>query len=197
MAEEAIKTEDQRFEIDLSPVTRVIHDDIGKLGETMTATFDDIKKRWEVKPEEKKEVAPLNESLTSSVKKVGNQIIPVATGGFAAIVLSEVIDGVLAAQKPMVRGIAKFGAAAAVYAWGKNLPFMTEIGKNLLTGLLIFDGLRDVTPISSWASQVANKISGAIPVGGLGDQRGRDARGNVLNQADKVANDYYAAAEGR
>ena len=196
MPEVETKEKDQTFEVDFSPVTKVIHDDFAKLGETMNATFSDLRKIWEVKPGETKEVAPLNESLTGSVKKAGNQVIPGATGGFAAIVLSEVIDGVLIKQQPMVKGIAKFFAAAAVYAWGKKIPFMGEAGRNIFAGLLIFDGLRDVTPISSWASQLANKISGVIPIGGLGDQRARDVRRDVVAQANRVV-DYYGGAFGR
>ncbi|MDP2651560.1 MAG: hypothetical protein Q8O94_00275, partial [bacterium] len=121
-----------------------------------------------------------------------NQILPVATGGFAAIVLSEVIDGVLIAQQPMVKGLVKFAGAAAVFTWGKQIPFRGDVGKNIFAGLLIFDALRDVTPISTWASQVANAISGAIPVGGLGDQRGRD----VVAQASQVARNYSQVSRG-
>lgn len=168
---------------------------VAKLAETMNATFDEVKKAWLVKPDEKskEDKAELKESITGSLKKAGNQVIPVATGGFAAIVLSEIVDGVWARQNKMVRGGIKFAAAAAVYAWGKKIPFMGETGKNLMAGLLIFDALRDVTPISTWASQVANTVSGVIPVGGLGDQKGRD----VVNQAERVATNYYSRALGR
>ncbi len=189
MADEATK-EKEVIEVAFTQEAQKNLENIAKLGETMNATFDDLKKRWEVKPEDKKEVAPLNESITGSVKKATSQIVPVAIGGFAAIVVSEVIDGVLIKQKPMVRGLTKFAGAAAVYAWGKKIPFMGETGKNIFAGLLLFDALRDVTPISSWASQVANKVSGAIPVGGLGDQPGRDTRKDVLSQANTVVTNY-------
>jgi len=185
-------------EIDLTELLNSLRgssEKTARLAETMNATFDEVKKVWAVKPDEKpkEDKAELNESITGSLKRAGNQVLPVATGGFAAIVLSEVVDGVWAKQNKMVRGGIKFAAAAAVYAWGKKIPFMGETGKNLMAGLLIFDALRDITPISTWASQVANTVSGVIPVGGLGDQRGRD----VINQAEKVATNYYGRALGR
>ena len=169
---------------------------VAKLAETMNGTLDEVKKMWAVEPDEepKEDPAKLKETMATTVRKAGGQVIPVAIGGFSAIVLTEVTDGVMVKQKPLVRAIVKGVTAIAVWRWGKNIPFMGETGKNVAAALIAFDALRDATPISTWASQVANTISGVIPVGGLGDQKGRNA---ALNQAENVATNYYRRALGR
>ncbi len=168
-----------------------------KLAETVTLWQNEATKRWELNPAKTAvavadEKAPLNESLVGTFKSATKEIVPVAVGGFAAIVVSEVVDGVMIKQKPMVRGAVKAIGAVAVWKWGKKIPFMGHTGKNVMAALLAFDALRDITPISTYASQIANKISGAIPVGGLGDQRGRDTRvereaSQILSSSQRLA----------
>jgi len=66
-------------------------------------------------------------------------------------------------------------------------------GSKIIGLLLAFDAVRDLTPLDTWAAQLANKVSGVIPIGGLADQRGR----NIRSQVNQVARDYYSSAEGR
>ena len=88
-----------------------------------------------------------------------------AVGGFVAIFASELIDGFMANQQPWQRGLVKLGAAAATGMWGKR--FLGSTGSKTVALLLTFDGLRDLSPIDSWADQIAEKISGTVTTAGL------------------------------
>ncbi len=164
-----------------------------KLAETITLSWDEFRKVWGTKPVSTitepnpagpKDKAALEESMAASVKGVGSQIVPVAVGGFASIFFTELVDGVMIKQSDMTRGLVKGATAFAVYKWGKKIPFMGTTGKNIAAALIAFDALRSLTPISTWASKAANKVSGVIPVGGLGDQRGRETR--ALREATEI-----------
>ena len=196
---EAEKKLPDRFEIDLSPITKAVHDDIVSVAESIKADNARLEKMWGIKPldtADHDDKAPLGESLVAKVKSSTNMVIPVAVGGFGAIVGSELIDGLMISRTKTTRGIVKAAGAFAVYTWGKKIPFMGTTGKNVAAALLLFDALRDLTPISEWASVVANKVSKAVPAGGLGDQAGRNARNSAFLQANLVAKRYQGRGVG-
>ncbi len=175
------------IELDFSPVLKGVREDLAKLSESIDMRFNLVEKAWEMKPkaeETDEDKATLQESIVGKMKKSTNMIVPVALGGFGAILVTEVVDGLPIFKSQMQRGIAKGVGAFVFYTWGKKIPFMGEIGKNVMAALLLFDALRDITPISSWASQLATKITKAIPSGGL--QRNP----NALNQAIAVSQRY-------
>jgi hypothetical protein len=88
-----------------------------------------------------------------------------AVGGFVAILASELVDGFAATWEPWQRGLLKFGVAGASAMWGKKI--LGSTGSKAVALLLAFDALRDMTPIDSWADQIAEKISGTVTDAGL------------------------------
>ena len=117
-----------------------------------------------------------------------------AVGGFVAIFASEIIDGFMKDQPPWQRGLVKLGAAGVAGMWGKR--FLGSTGAKAVALLLTFDAFRDLSPIDSWADQLAEKISGTVTTAGLaGAQSGGQSL--VQDQANKVVNDYYSKAFGR
>ena len=94
-----------------------------------------------------------------------------AVGGFVAIFASEIIDGFMANQQPWQRGLVKLGAAGVAGMWGKRL--LGSTGSKAVALLLAFDAIRDLSPIDSWADQLAEGISGTVTTAGLaGPQTG-------------------------
>lgn len=166
----------------IEPMKSAVRSEMALLAEAINKSLAE-KRTTAIETKEVEDKAGLDESIVSKVKSSTNMIVPVAVGGFGAIVASELIDGLMINQTKTTRGITKAVGAFAVYTWGKNIPFMGNTGKNVAAALLLFDALRDLTPISEWASQLANKVSKAAPVGGLGDQAGRD----VMGQARRIA----------
>jgi hypothetical protein len=139
------------------------------------------------------ETAKLEESKLMSMKVAGFQVVPFAVGAFGAVFASELVDGLMVNSSKTTRGIIKGVGAFAAFKWGKKIPFVGSEGSKIIGLLLAFDAVRDLTPLDTWAAQLANKVSGVIPIGGLADQRGR----NIRSQVNQVARDYYSSAEGR
>jgi hypothetical protein len=92
-----------------------------------------------------------------------------------------------------MKGVTKGVLAVAAYKFGKKIPLIGAEGGKVIALLLAFDAIRDITPINTWASKAANKVSGMIPVGGLGDQTGRAAK----MFGPTIKRDYYSNAFGR
>jgi hypothetical protein len=113
-------------------------------------------------------------------------------GGAIAILASELVDGFMAKYSKTIKGVSKLVLAGVTIKW-LSKPLSKEMA-GVVALLLTFDAIRDLTPIDEWMSKAANKVSGIIPTGGLGDQRGGN---KVIDQAKRVAADYYARAEGR
>ena len=113
-----------------------------------------------------------------------------AVGGFVAVLASELIDGFLAKQSLMTRGVVKLAAAGAVVKWGGVLG---NTGKKAVALLLAFDALRDIVPIDLWAQKAATAASGVVTQRGL--VQGRDT--SAVAQANQVVVDYYSRAERR
>ena len=145
-------------------------------------------------PEPDKETLEMG-AATSGIMDFEIWDIPIgqaAIGGFSAIFVTEVIDGFMKTQTQNMKGVVKIIGAGVFAKWGKRIPFINAKGAKVIALLMTFDALRDISPINTWANQIANKISGVIPTGGLGDQRGGGApRENV-----GAGNDYYARAKG-
>jgi hypothetical protein len=147
-----------------------------------------------IKPTEtpKTEVAPLKESMTSTVKSATKEIVPVVIGGVASIFLTELIDGIYTnmGKGNVYKGVTKAAVAVVVWKFGDKIPFLGKTGKNIAAALIAFDAIRSLVPaIPNMVSSAANKLSGAVPVGGLGDQHK-----GVVAQANQVVNSYYSSS---
>lgn len=114
-----------------------------------------------------------------------------AIGGFAAVFASELIDGFLINQSDQIKGVIKLVGAGAAVKWGGKVFGST--GSKALAILLAYDGIRSVLPIDTYAKKLADSISGAIPLGGLGGFK------KNVEQTRKVTSgkgDYYAGLKG-
>lgn len=91
-------------------------------------------------------------------------------GGFGAVVLSELVDGFLAAQSGTVKGVVKLAMAGVTIKWGTRV-----IGKPASAAialLLAYDGIRMLLPIDEWANKLATGVTGLVPGGGLAGKAG-------------------------
>jgi len=116
-----------------------------------------------------------------------------AVGGFGAVIGSELIDGFLASQSAMTKGLVKLVAAGASVKWGGKL--LGSTGSKAVGLLLAYDGIRMVLPLDEYANKVAGmftKLTGQ----GLGGRAGMGGN-SVLNQAGDVANSYYSSLSRR
>jgi len=132
------------------------------------------------KPAVKQEVAVL-ESPNASIAKIFNMEVMglpvgnVVVGGAASILITEVVDGAVqklmsktsAGNQKMAAAGVKVAAALGTIKYGKK--FVGNDAAKFIGALILFDALRDATPIDEMVNGVANKITGFIPVGGLGD----------------------------
>ncbi len=121
-----------------------------------------------------------------------------AIGGAVAIFASELVDGFLTSQSVQVKGVVKLGGAFVAIKWGKGL--LGANGSKVVALLLTFDALRDLTPIDTWAAQLASRITGLLPARGLAGQDAIQAASKVRMaqwQANQVATNYYSKAFGR
>lgn len=110
-------------------------------------------------------------------------------GGFSAVVVSELIDGFLAAQSTMTQGLVKLAAAGASVKWLSR--FLGATGAGAMALLLAYDGIRSMLPIDEWAGRFSGAISKIRTGGGLAGKAGMK-RYNVIEQAEKVAGNYYS-----
>lgn len=115
-------------------------------------------------------------------------------GGFVAIVASELVDGFASKWKDWQRGLLKAGLAAASIKYGKR--FFGTTGSRAVGLLLAFDAIRDLTPINSYADQVAEKISGTVTTAGLSGTGARGEKRVERSPQRQGSGDYYAAALG-
>jgi len=156
-------------------------------------TPDDIKTAEEVAAEkaDKAEMEQL-----AGITKMEVWDIPLGQaliGGFIAVFSSELIDGFLAAQSGMVRGLVKLVGAGVAVKWGSRVLGTT--GAKAVALLLAYDGIRSFIPIDEWASRFAGGIK-PLTGSGLGGKAGmdRNPRGDVPKAKSA---DYYAGAFGR
>ena len=141
------------------------------------------------------EEAIMEEGALAGIMKTDVMGVPLgqaAVGGFIAIFATELIDGLLPAQPPMVKGLAKLVGAGAMVKWGGKL--VGREAAKIVALLMTFDAIRDLTPLDKWASGLANSVSGIIPVGGLGGQTGQG--GGAVRQAEQVVGGYYEGLYG-
>ena len=116
-----------------------------------------------------------------------------AVGGFGAVVGSELIDGFMAEQTAMAKGLVKLLVAGASVKWGSKL--LGSTGSKAVALLLSYDGIRMILPIDEYANKLAGmftKLTGQ----GLAGRAGMGGN-NVLNQAGDVANSYYSSLTRR
>lgn len=154
---------------------------------------DAVKSAEEVAAEAEK--AKLEQPL-AGITKMEVWDIPVGQaliGGFVAVFSSELIDGFLAAQSGMIRGMIKLVGAGVAAKWGSGL--LGSTGSKAVALLLAYDGIRAIVPIDEWASRLAGGIK-PLTGGGLGGRAGMD-REAVNPRGNGHAEDYYAKALGR
>lgn len=119
-----------------------------------------------------------------------------AVGGFAAIFASELVDGFAAQMSDWQRGLIKIGVAWASVKWGKKL--LGNTGSKAIALLLTFDALRDLSPLDTWADNLAEKISGTATTAGLAGDTRRELRGggNGGGAGNMSVAGYYGTALG-
>jgi len=121
------------------------------------------------------------------------QGIPVGqavVGGFAAVFVTELVDGLMVSQSNVARGVVKLIVAGVGARWGKRL--LGDTGAKAITLLIAFDAIRDLIPIDTWAKRASTTVSGVIPTRGLA-QGSRSA----VRQAEEVASNYSRSIFGR
>lgn len=177
--------------------------EIGGKFETQLAEFNETAKKILVKPEDIKTAAELEaenkakleQGAVGAITRFEVWDIPVGQaviGGFAAVFASELIDGFLVRQADWMKGLIKLAGAGAAIKWGPRA--FGKTGAYAVGLLLAYDGIRSLIPIDSWARRGATAVTSRVPGGGLGGFK-KDV--GVLEQAGKVASDYYSRAEGR
>ena len=118
-----------------------------------------------------------------------------AVGGFAAIFASELVDGFMADRVAWQRGLVKLAVAGIAAKWGKRI--LGSTGAKTVALLLAFDAVRDLSPIDSWADQLAERISGRTTTAGLA---GRQTGGKPIKEQPtsqkQPGTSYYALALG-
>lgn len=200
-------------EKDIRAITETLDKGLASVGNKLEAQLSELNKTateaFNVKPEDiltgkdKVEPAPASakaeedadmEQPLSGITRIKVWDIPlgeIAVGSFTAVFTSELIDGFLAAQSDMTKGIVKLVGSGAAIKWGGRI--MGKNGAYALGLLLGYDGLRSIIALDSWAKRLSTSVSGVIPGGGLG---GFKKNTGVVAQAETVASDYYARATG-
>lgn len=109
-------------------------------------------------------------------------------GGAIAVFGTELIDGVLAKQSLMIKGVAKLAGAGLLYAFGRKWIGTKAAGAVAL--LMTFDAIKnDLLPQPyAYMTQGANKLTGVVTSAGLGWTGGAPKRNNnnVVEQAELV-----------
>ena len=164
------------------------------------ATMEDIQKM--LKPEvkeaevvEKEEIAEHERTVGTMLDQVvgfeiaGIQVGKAVGGGFTAIFTSELVDGFAINQSANTRGFIKLAVGWGMVAFASRWLGKSFTGATAL--LLTFDAIRDLTPLDSWASQLADRITGQQPAAGLRGQTAQyDQTSGVVKQAQSVADSY-------
>ncbi len=126
-----------------------------------------------------------------SFKAMDVPVGKIVVAGGIAVLGTELIDGFMGDAKPMTTGLVKLALAAAAVKWGAK--FLGKDGAEAVALLIGYDGIRDILPIDTYVKKLANKITGTVTNAGLAQNANRDRviKNNVMNQANKVAADYY------
>jgi hypothetical protein len=165
--------------------------------QTIEAKMEEIEGKLVAKPveekgEDKGEDAELHKGALEGIADFKVWDIPLGqalVGGGISVFASELIDGFLAGRSTQIAGVVKLAAAGAAVKWGGRMGTTTSRTLGLL---LAYDGLRSLIPLDEWMGNLAGRIVSRTG-GGLA---GKAGMGDVLNQASKVANDYYSRALG-
>lgn len=135
-----------------------------------------MEKWMTTKPEPK--AAELNEAGTkgmfNSITNMEVWGIPVgqaAAGGFIAVLATELVDGFMSTKSVQMRGAVKLIAAGAIVKFGGK--YIGSTAGKAVALLMAFDALRDLTPIDSWASSLATKVTKVNTTAGLADKSNR------------------------
>lgn len=120
---------------------------------------------------------------------LGVPVGAVAVGTFGGVFISELVDGFLARQSTMIKGVVKLGMAGVVGTVGRR--WMSKEASFAIALVLGVFGLSQILPIDKWAAQLASSAKGILP----GTISVTGMPGAVI-QAQRVV-DYYSAAEAR
>ena len=181
-------------------VNKTLNDKFASLADsqkTMQEQLDAIleKKNTEVAKVEDSGIATTMNKITD-FEVAGIPVGAAIVGGAIAVFATEVIDGLLVKQSSMVRGAVKLGGAAVIMIYGKKVIGSKAAGAVAL--LMAFDAIKnDLLPQPfGYVTAGANKLTGVVTSAGLG-WTGGPAKTGAVNQATRVARDYYATAEGK
>ncbi len=163
------------------------------LGE-VTASQDTFAKRMEGLMTSKTEVKPDPPKAELAASGIAGGIASIAdfkawglpigqagVGLVGGVAVSELVDGFLYNKSNYMKAGAKVVAAWAVQRYTKK---WLGAGAGAVSLLLIFDALRDVTPIDSWVSEQVGKITKHPTTAGLADKS--DRRNPALAYGNKV-----------
>ena len=180
---------------------------IGEKLEAQLAEFNEtakkvlVPKAEDVKTAEEVKAALEEAGAMAGINRIEVWDIPVGqalVGGFTAVFASELVDGFMAKQGDMARGVVKLIGAGAAVKWGGRI--LGSTGSKALAILLAYDGVRTLIPIDRYARQGATAVTGVVTTRGLGGFKrdtGGVVKGGVVEQASQVASDYYGKAFGR
>lgn len=110
-------------------------------------------------------------------------------GGFSSVIVSELVDGFLAAQSNTIKGVVKLAAAGVAIKWGSKI--LGKTGAAAMGILLAYDGIRMLLPIDEWAG----RVSGAVVTRTGGGLAGKAGMTNTGGNGHKQR-DYYEALKG-
>lgn len=106
-------------------------------------------------------------------------------GGFGAVFASELVDGFMAAQGDMVRGVVKLIGAGVAVKWGGRV--LGSTGSKAMALLLAYDGVRSLIPLDRFARQGATAVTGIVTTKGLGGFKSQ----RRVNPGNGGGLDYY------
>jgi len=175
-------------------VLNKVDERIGKLTDEIGGKLNEFSEKLSSEPEQTAELE--QGGAVEGLTRMEVWDIPVGealVGGFVAVFGSELIDGLLAKQSGMVKGITKLVGAGVAAKWGRGL--LGSTGSKAVALLLAYDGIRSLVPVDEWAGKAAGMITPRVGAG-LAGKAGMENPGNAVQQAEEVAQGYYTKALG-
>lgn len=183
-------------------------DDFAGLGDKMDSVSEAINKLTESKEDNSGDEEGSLEAQAGILDRamqfeiLGIPLGKAAVGGFSAMLVSEIVDGVVGgaatAETLRKRGIVKLVVAGVNARWGARM--LGSQAAQIVTLLLTFDAIRDITPIDDWARRASSAISGVLPSAGLAGAPDQPpappAPSRVEREAETIAGNYYAGLGG-
>jgi len=172
---------------------------IDQLGKGYQSALDkvvaELKEAIPKAPAAKTEDPAREGALTGFTKMeiMGLPLGQIVIGSFGGIFVSELVDGFMAAQGDMAKGVVKLVMAGVVGKWGTRI--MSKEASLAIALVLGVFGISQIVPIDKWAAKLASTIRGALlEVPGTIKVTGMDK--GIMGKVQKVAEDYYAGLGG-